>query len=83
MRFRAEHEFPAPPVAVAAILRDPAFHLALDLPDLSRPEVVSHSATGAECAVVLRYTFVGHLDPVARRLLAGASSPGFKSCTST
>jgi hypothetical protein len=71
VRFRAEHEFPAPPVAVAEILCDPAFHLALDLPDLSRPEVVSHSADGTERAVVLRYTFVGHLDPVARRLLAG------------
>jgi hypothetical protein len=71
MRFRAEHEFPAPPAAVAEILCDPAFHLALDLPDLSRPEVVSHSTDGTERAVALRYTFVGHLDPVARRLLAG------------
>jgi carbon monoxide dehydrogenase subunit G len=71
MRFRAEHEFAAPPAAVAEILCDPAFHIALDLPDLSRPEVVSHSADGAERALVLRYTFVGHLDPVARRLLAG------------
>ena len=71
MRFRAEHEFPAPPVAVAEILCDPEFHLALDLPDLSRPEVIAHAVDGTKRSVSLRYTFVGHLDPVARRLLAG------------
>jgi uncharacterized protein DUF2505 len=71
MRFRAEHEFPAPPVAVAEILCDPEFHLALDLPDLSRPEVLAHVAERTQRSVSLRYTFVGHLDPVARRLLAG------------
>jgi hypothetical protein len=71
MRFRAEHEFPATPVAVAEILCDPAFHLALDLPDLSRPEVIAHTTVGTKRSLSLRYTFVGHLDPVARRLLAG------------
>ncbi len=73
MRFHAEHEFEAAPAAVAAILCDPAFHLALDLPDLSRPEVVAESAAGTERVLKLRYTFVGHLDPIARRILAGRS----------
>jgi hypothetical protein len=71
MRFHAEHEFAAPPAAVAGILCDPAFHTALDLPDLSRPEVVDHSVAGTQCSLKLRYAFVGHLDPIARRLLAG------------
>jgi hypothetical protein len=71
MRFHAEHEFPARPEAVAGILCDPAFHTALDLPDLSRPEVVDQSSVGTECVLKLRYAFVGHLDPIARRLLAG------------
>jgi hypothetical protein len=71
VQFRAEHEFPGSPEAVAAILCDPAFHTALDLPDLSRPEVVEHSASGADQLLRLRYEFTGHLDPIARRLLAG------------
>ena len=71
MRFRAEHEFPGPPAAVAAILCDPEFHLGLDLADLSRPEVVAHSVNNTVTELRLRYEFVGHLDPVARRLLAG------------
>jgi hypothetical protein len=71
MRFHVEHEFPAPPSAVAAILCDPAFHTALDLPDLSRPEVVESASSGSDRVLRLRYEFVGHLDPIARRVLAG------------
>ena len=71
MHFRAEHEFPGSPTAVAEILCDPAFHTRLDLPDLSRPEVVEHTVSGSERTLRLRYEFVGHLDPIARRLLAG------------
>jgi Protein of unknown function (DUF2505) len=71
VRFRVEHEFPGTPLEVAAILCDPAFHTMLDLPDLSRPEVVEHTASGSERLLRLRYEFVGHLDPIARRLLAG------------
>jgi hypothetical protein len=71
VRFRAEHEFPGTPGAVADLLCDPAFHTALDLPDLSRPEVVERSEAGSERLLRLRYEFVGHLDPIARRLLAG------------
>lgn len=71
MRFSAAHEFPASPRAVADVLCDPAFHAALALPDLSLPEIVEHSADGSTRVLRLRYTFVGHLDPVARRILAG------------
>ena len=71
VRFRVEHEFPGPPVAVAEVLCDSAFHVALDLPDLSRPEVVEDDAIGSARLLRLRYEFVGHLDPIARRLLAG------------
>jgi hypothetical protein len=71
VRFRVEHEFPEPPATVAELLCDPAFHVTLELPDLSRPEVVEHTATGTERLVRLRYEFVGHLDPIARRLLGG------------
>ena len=71
MRFRAEHDFPALPDAVAEVLCDPAFHLAVDLPDLSRPEVVETTTAGTKRVLRLRYEFVGHLDPIARRILAG------------
>ncbi|HET9729966.1 MAG TPA: DUF2505 family protein [Acidimicrobiia bacterium] len=67
MRFDARHTFAAPPDAVVAAMLDPDFHLTLDLPDLSRPEVVRATPHRIE----LRYEFIGSLDPVARRLLAG------------
>ena len=71
VQLRARHKFPGTPTAVADILFDPAFHTGLDLPDLSRPEVVEHTENGSERLLRLRYEFVGHLDPIARRLLAG------------
>ena len=69
MRFTARHHFEAPPEAVAAVLTDPAFHVGLHLPDLSRPEVVEHSSGDDTDLLRLRYEFTGSLDPVARRLL--------------
>ncbi len=69
MRFSADHELPAPPADVVAVWLDPAFHEQLDLPDLSRPEVVEASTTGTTSVVRLRYEFTGHLDPVVRKLL--------------
>jgi hypothetical protein len=71
MRFHVEHEFPAPPIAVAEILCDPSFHTALALPDLSRPEVLESTTSAEQRILRLRYEFVGHLDPIARRILAG------------
>lgn len=52
-----------------AILSDPDFYLDLDLPDLSRPEVIEHGRDGEEALVLLRYEFVGSLDPIAQRLI--------------
>ena len=37
MRFHAEHTFRAPKAAVVGVLADPAFALALSLPDLDQP----------------------------------------------
>jgi hypothetical protein len=71
VRFRAEHEFAGALPDVALILTDPDFHARLDLPDLSRPEVEAQDVTGSERTLKLRYEFVGSLDPIARRLLAG------------
>lgn len=70
-RFTAEHRFGAPAERVAALLVDPDFHRALDLPDLSRPEVVVADDEGDRTHLQLRYEFVGRLDPIAQRLLGG------------
>jgi hypothetical protein len=56
---------------VAAVLCDPDFHTNLDLPDLSRPTVVEHRDTGASRTLTLRYEYVGQLDPIARKVIAG------------
>lgn len=68
MRFQTEHRFAAPVGAVIALLVDPAFHRALRLPDLSLLEAGSHTQ-GGRTVLRLRYDFVGHLDPVAKRML--------------
>jgi hypothetical protein len=81
VRFTAVHRFPAPPAAVAAVLTDPDFYRALELPDLELLEARSIEAAGgadvrlhggpADCGVLLRYEFTGHLDPLAERLIGG------------
>jgi Protein of unknown function (DUF2505) len=69
MRFSVDHELPGPPADVVAVWLDPGFHERLDLPDLSRPEVVEASTAGTASVLRLRYEFTGHLDPVVRKLL--------------
>lgn len=70
MRFTAEHRFPAPPAAVAALLVDPDFMTGVALPDLSLPAVVAQ-AGGDDARLQLRYEYVGHLDPIAKRVMGG------------
>jgi hypothetical protein len=71
VHFRVEHDFAAPREQVAAVLCDETFHTHLDLPDLSRPEVVSSSVSGTTRLLRLRYTYVGQLDPIARKIVGG------------
>jgi Protein of unknown function (DUF2505) len=71
VHFEAEHEFPASPARVAEIWCDPAFHTQLDLPDLSRPEVVTDSVDGPVRNLRMRYEYVGQLDPIARKIVGG------------
>jgi Protein of unknown function (DUF2505) len=70
MRFAAEHRFAAPADAVIAGLTDPEFHRGLQLPDLKLLDV-DVQLDQSETVLRLRYDFVGHLDPLARRLLGG------------
>ena len=71
MHFEVEHEFPAPPAQVADVLCDAAFHTQLDLPDLSRPEVLESSVDGTSRLLRLRYEYIGRIDPIARKIVAG------------
>jgi hypothetical protein len=70
MRFAAEHRFVAPVDAIIAGLTDPEFHRGLQLPDLKLLDADVHP-NESETVLRLRYDFVGHLDPLARRLLGG------------
>lgn len=70
MRFHVEHRFASSVDAVIAGLLDPAFHRGLQLPDVRLLDLHEHTE-GSESLLRLRYTFVGHLDPLARRLLGG------------
>jgi hypothetical protein len=71
MHFEAEHEFAGPCAAVAAVLCDPDFQTQLALPDLSLPSVVTHDDDGTTRRLKLRYEYLGQLDPIARKVIAG------------
>jgi hypothetical protein len=69
MRFDVEHRFPAPPAAMIEVFCDPDFHARLDLPDLSRPDVVESSVDGNTRVLRLRYAYVGQLDGIAKTIV--------------
>jgi len=71
VHFEVEHEFAASRADVADLLCDASFQQQLDLPDLSRPEVVERVVDGPTWRLRLRYEYVGQLDPIARRMLGG------------
>jgi hypothetical protein len=71
VHFEIEHHFSAGRDLVAAVLSDPNFQSGLELPDLSRPEVVESSTDGATRVLRLRYEYVGQLDPIARKIIGG------------
>lgn len=67
--FTARHEFDHPPAMVAAAMTDPDFVASLQLPDLGAPEVVEHRNDEHGTTIRARFRFVGHLDPIGRRIL--------------
>jgi uncharacterized protein DUF2505 len=69
VRFSAEHDFGGSRAEVVDILCDPEFQARLDLPDLSRPEVLAHDVDGTTRVVRLRYEYTGQLDPAARKII--------------
>ena len=71
MHFRARHHFLATPATVTRVLADPDFYRGLALPDCSPAEVLDAEVHEGAVAIRLRYEFVGHLDPVVDRMLAG------------
>jgi hypothetical protein len=71
VHFEVDHEFPGSQALVADVLCDAAFHTQLDLPDLSRPEVVESSVDGTSRLLRLRYEYIGRLDPIARKIVGG------------
>jgi hypothetical protein len=71
VHFEVEHDFPGSCAQVADVLCDPAFQTQLDLPDLSRPEVVERSVDGTTRLLRLRYEYTGQTDGIARRIVGG------------
>ena len=71
MHFEREHGFPGTVEQVASIMSDPAFQTGLDLPDLARPDVVTHEVDGSSRRLTLRYEYIGRLDPIAQKVVGG------------
>jgi hypothetical protein len=69
VRFSAEHDFAASRARVVDVWCDPEFHRGLDLPDLSRPDLLAHDVDGTTRVVRLRYEYTGQLDPAARKIV--------------
>jgi hypothetical protein len=69
VHFEAEHHFDGPLHAVVAVLCDQDFYLALDLPDVHRPDLLGHDVHDGRTVLRLRYVFAGNLDPMAQRLV--------------
>ena len=69
MRFESEHEFTASVARVATLMSDPDFQTHLDLPDLSRADVVEYAVDGSNRLLRLRYQYIGQLDSIARRVV--------------
>jgi hypothetical protein len=69
VHFATDHELPADPTAVVTVFCDPAFQTTLDLPDLSRPEVVSDARDGTTRVLALRYRYEGQLDGIAKKIV--------------
>jgi hypothetical protein len=73
VHFEVEHVFAAPRARVAEVLCDPDFHTHLDLPDLSRPDVVVNATEGTTRVLGLRYEYTGRLDPIARTIVGAGT----------
>ncbi len=69
MHFHTEHLLHGSPEVVGGVISDPQFYAQLQLPDLSLPQIIEHSADGDGVLIRLRYEFTGSLDPIAQRLL--------------
>jgi hypothetical protein len=71
VHFEHQHDFAGAPARVAEIMSDAEFQSGLDLPDLSRPEVVASEVDGSRRLLTLRYEYVGQLDSVAQKIVGG------------
>jgi hypothetical protein len=71
VQFEREHEFAGTVEQVATLMSDPNFQAMLDLPDLSRPDVVAHEVEGTTHLLTLRYEYIGQLDPIAQKVVGG------------
>jgi Protein of unknown function (DUF2505) len=71
VQFEREHDFAGTVARVASIMSDPEFQTTLDLPDLARPDVVAHEVDGAARRLVLRYRYIGQVDPIAQKVVGG------------
>ena len=50
-------------------MADPELYLALELPDVGRPEVLGRYGDDESAKLSLRYTYLGRLDPIARTII--------------
>jgi len=72
VRFHAEQRLRGSKRAIASLLADPGFYVALQLPDVRQPEVLESYQDGSWSVVRLRYAVDGGHYPILRLLASSA-----------
>ncbi|MFZ4584926.1 MAG: DUF2505 family protein [Acidimicrobiia bacterium] len=69
MELRNTHRFQHALADIEDAMTDVAFYEQLDLPDVTKPEVLGREQNGRAVTIRLRYVFDGHLDPIVNTVL--------------
>lgn len=69
MDLQNEHTFALGIADIEDAMTDVAFYEQLDLPDVTKPEVLGRDHDGTTVTIRLRYVFDGHLDPIVNTVL--------------
>lgn len=69
MKLQSSHTFEHGLADVEDAMTDPAFYEQLELPDVTKPELLGREVDGPSITVRLHYVFTGHVDAIVHRVL--------------
>jgi len=72
MELRGQHQFSFGRADVEDAMCDPAFYGQLEIPDVTKPEILDRSVRDGVIELSMRYVFTGQLDPIVNRVLGNS-----------